>query len=228
MLESIQTLLLDPNIVFLLYIVAMIGLFVEATHPGAVFPGIVGALAFIIFLVVAAMLGPNWVGLIFMVLALLLLILDVRASAHGVLTVGAALALIFGTFLFFQNIGHIQPWLVYSVSVAIGAIGLLVLFYLARMRRLAAKNGVEGMVGEQAVVTRGLHPMGRVNYAGENWEAELDHPDSSVDKGVEVQIMGVDGLRLRVRPVQTSYDHGELLPSIQKIQIKQGSQKKGG
>ena len=233
MLESIQSVLLNPNIVFLLFIVAMMGLFVEATHPGGIIPGIVGALAFVIFLFAAIVLAPNWFGLIFMVLALILLILDVYASAHGILTLGAVLSLIFGTFPFFQNVGsqtgsHIQAWLVYSVSVLIGAIGLFVLSYLVRMRRLPVKSGVEGMVGEQAVVTKALRPVGRVNYAGENWEAALDHPDSSVDEGVQVQIMAVDGLRLRVRPVQTSYNTGDHVPYVQKIQIRQSSLKKGG
>ncbi|HEY4384907.1 MAG TPA: hypothetical protein VGN34_10580, partial [Ktedonobacteraceae bacterium] len=91
MLEIMQSVLLNPNIVFLVFIVAMIGLFVEATHPGAIIPGIVGALAFIIFLFAAVALSPNWLGLIFMVLAFLLLILDVHASAHGILTLGATI-----------------------------------------------------------------------------------------------------------------------------------------
>ncbi|HEY4387542.1 MAG TPA: NfeD family protein, partial [Ktedonobacteraceae bacterium] len=76
--------------------------------------------------------------------------------------------------------------------------------------------------------TRALRPVGRVKYAGENWEATLDHPDSTIEEGTQVQIMAVDGLRLQVRPVQMPHDTGEHHPYIQKIHIKHSSLKKGG
>ncbi len=218
MLETIHSFLLDPNIVFLLFIVAMIGLYTEIAHPGIIVPAVVGMLALLLFLFAAVALSPNWLGLIFMVAAFSLLILDLHAPTHGVLTVGAVLSLIFGSFLFFQNSSAqtglaLQPWLVYTMSGLVGAIGLLLLFYVMRIRRLPVNTGIEGMIGAQAIVTTALRPLGRVRYGGENWEAALDHPDESVEEGALVQIMAVDGLRLRVCPVQTQLIYGNDRPS---------------
>ncbi len=100
--------LLNPNVIFLLFIVALIGIFVEVSHPGAIFPGVVGSIALILFLFGAWFLSPNWVGLGFMALTFILLILDIKLPAHGVLTIGAVISLILGALLFF-NSGRTLP-----------------------------------------------------------------------------------------------------------------------
>jgi len=128
--ESILSLLLDPNVIFLLFIVALIGVFVEVSHPGAIVPGIVGSIALILFLIGAWFLSPNWVGLLFMVLAFVLLLFDVKLPAHGILTLGAVISLIAGAFLFF-NSGQpsqgpqLNPILVFAMGGLVGLVGLL-------------------------------------------------------------------------------------------------------
>jgi membrane-bound serine protease (ClpP class) len=212
MIETIQSFLLNPNIVFLLFVVAMLGLYAEISNPGTIVPGVLGAIALLVFFFAATALSPNWLGLIFMGLAFLFLILDVHASAHGFLTAAAVVSLIFGTFLFFQNSTGsmpLQPWLVYIMGALVGALGLLLLSYVLRVRRLPVTTGTESMVGTQATAITPLRPLGRVSYGGENWEATLETPDSSVDEGGQVQIMQVDGLRLRVRPVHTSSERDQ-------------------
>jgi len=97
--------LLDPNVIFLLFIVAMIGIYLEVSHPGAILPGVAGAIALLLFLFAIGSLTPNWAGLGLMVLAFVLLVLDVRLPTHGVLTVGAVISLIVGTLLFFNSGG---------------------------------------------------------------------------------------------------------------------------
>ncbi len=101
---TLYTLLLDPNIIFLLFIVAMIGIFVEVSHPGAIFPGVVGSIALILFLFGAWFLSPNWAGLALMALAFVLLVLDIKLPAHGILTLGAVVSLIVGALLFSKHI----------------------------------------------------------------------------------------------------------------------------
>src|SRR5438045_9232755 len=103
--NTILSLLLDPNVILLLFIVALIGVFVEVSHPGAIIPGVVGSIALILFFFGAWFLSPNWAGLVFMTLAFVLLLLDVNLPAHGILTLGAAISLIAGAFLFF-NVGQ--------------------------------------------------------------------------------------------------------------------------
>src|SRR6266536_3459304 len=103
--DTFLSLLLDPNVIFLLFIVALIGIFVEVSHPGAIIPGVIGSIAFILFLFGSWFLAPNWVGLALMALAFVLLILDVKLPAHGILTLGAVISLIPGAFLFLIVVG---------------------------------------------------------------------------------------------------------------------------
>src|SRR5438045_9615834 len=101
--DTFLSLLLDPNIIFLLFIVALIGLFVEVSHPGAIIPGVIGSIALILFLFESWFLSPNWAGLVLMALAFVLLILDVKLPAHGILTLVAVICFIIVAFLFFTS-----------------------------------------------------------------------------------------------------------------------------
>lgn len=206
--DTFYEFLLDPNVSFLLFIVAMIGIFIEVSHPGALVPGIVGAIALLLFLLSAGSLSPDWTGLVLMLLALVLLILDVRLPSHGVLTVGAVISLIIGSLLFFNHATtyggpQIQPWLIYLMGGVVGVIGFVLVTIIVRAQRLRVTTGVEGMIGATAIALTPLLPEGRVNYAGENWAAILDPPATSVDAGSQVQIVAVEGLRLHVVPLRS-------------------------
>lgn len=198
--------LIDPNIVFLLFIVAMVGLYLEISHPGAIVPGVVGAIALLLFLLGAGSLAPNWAGFALMVLAFVLLVLDMWLPAHGILTAGAVVSLVVGSLLFFNSGGpfdgqRIDPLIVYIMSGFIGALGLLVAAYVARSRRLHVNNGIEGMIGARVTALTPLMPDGRVQYGGEDWAAVLDLPEAAVDTGTLLIVTSVEGLRLHVRPV---------------------------
>src|SRR6266700_3163692 len=129
--------LLDPNVIFLLFIVAMIGIYLEISHPGAIIPGVIGGIALVLFLFVVGSLSPNWAGLAFFVLAFVLLVLDLRLPAHGVLTIGAIISLIFGSLLFF-NIGgpydwaKVNPIVVYTMAGEIGLISFALIAIVVR------------------------------------------------------------------------------------------------
>ncbi len=198
--------LLDPNIVFLLFVVAMLGIYLEIAHPGAILPGVVGAIAFLLFLLAATSLAPNWVGLALMLLAAALLVLDVKVPTHGVLTVGAVISLVVGTLLFFKGGGsysatQLSPVLVYVVAAIVGVVGFTLVQFAIRVRKMRVTTGVEGMIGVTVVARTPLLPEGRVNYGGEDWAAILDDPSTSADPGSKLQIVSVDGLRLHVQPM---------------------------
>ena len=203
--DTLYSLLLDPNVIFLLFVVAMVGLFVEISHPGMILPGVVGAISLILFLFGAGSISPNWAGLALMALAFVLLILDVKLTTHGVLTVGAIASLIFGALIFFNSGGPYQgppvnTALVIGMAGFIGLLGLYVVTIVVRVRRQRVTTGTEGMIGAIAVAKTPLLPEGRVDYGGEDWSAVLDNPDMSLDPGSEVRIVSVEGLRLHVVP----------------------------
>jgi membrane-bound serine protease (ClpP class) len=204
--DTLYSLLLDPNVIFLLFIVAMIGIFVEVSHPGAILPGVTGAIALLLFLFGVGSLSPNWAGLALMGLAFLLLILDTRLPTHGVLTVGAVISLIFGALLFFNSGGpyqgpQVNPILVFGMGGLIGLVGLYIVTVLVRTRRQPVTTGMESMIGATAIASTPLLPEGRVNYQGEDWSAVLDNSATSIDPGTEVRIIAIEGLLLRVEPI---------------------------
>ena len=204
--DTLLSLLLDPNVIFLLFIVALIGIFVEISHPGAIIPGVIGSIALILFLFGSWFLSPNWAGLALMALAFVLLILDVKLPAHGILTLGAVIYLITGAFLFF-NSGRasqgpqLNPILVFAMGGLVGIVGLYVVTLIVRTRRRSVKTGTESMIGATVIASTPLQPVGRVNYKGEDWTAVLVDPFTSVEPGTELRIVAVEGLLVHVQPV---------------------------
>jgi membrane-bound serine protease (ClpP class) len=210
--DSLYSFLLDPNVIFLLFIIAMIGIYLEISHPGAILPGTAGGIALLLFLFAIGSLSPNWAGLALMVLAFVLLVLDLRLPTHGVLTVGAVISLIFGTLLFFNSGGpysgpQVNPLVVYSMAGVIGLISFALIGLIVRAQRRPVTTGVEGMIGAKVIALTPLLPEGRVSYGGENWAAVLDDPTASVDANSEVQVVSVEGLRLHVLPVRYQFTH---------------------
>jgi len=208
--DHFYALLLDPNVIFLLFIIAMIGIYLEISHPGSILPGVAGGIAFVLFLFGVGSLTPNWAGFALMVLAFVLLVMDLRLPAHGVLTVGAIISLVFGALLFFNSGGPyngpmVNPVVVYSMAAVIGLISFALITLVVRAQRRPVTTGTEGMIGTKAVALTPLLPEGRVSYGGEDWAAFLDDPTASVDEGCEVQVISVEELRLRVQPVRYHY-----------------------
>jgi membrane-bound serine protease (ClpP class) len=203
---AIYDFLIDPNVVFLLFIVAMIGIYLEISHPGAIVPGVTGSIALLLFLLAIGSLSPNWVGLALMALAFVMLVLDVRVPTHGALTLGAVVSLVIGALIFFNSGGpysgpQVNPLVVYAMAGLLGIIGLTLVTFIVRTRKRPVNTGIEGMIGATAIALTPLLPEGRVSFGGEDWAAVLDPPITTLDPGSEVRIVGVEGLRLHVRPV---------------------------
>ena len=111
----VQGILADPTVLFLLFVLATTCLYIELAHPGAIVPGVIGALALILFLFSAGSIQPNWAGLALMLLAIVLLAIDVRAPTHGFLTVSALVSLVIGALIFFDTGSNpegqgLNPW----------------------------------------------------------------------------------------------------------------------
>jgi membrane-bound serine protease (ClpP class) len=204
--DTLYGFLLDPNVIFLLFVVAMIGIFLEIAHPGAILPGTVGGISLILFLLGIGSLALNWAGLALMVLAFVLLVLDLRLPTHGILTVGAVISLIFGALILFNNTAgpysepQIDPVVIYVMAGFVGVLSFALISVIVRVRRQPVTTGKEGMIGAKAVALTPLLPEGRVRYGGEDWAAVLVDPSVSLDAGSEVRVVAVQGLRLQVQP----------------------------
>jgi membrane-bound serine protease (ClpP class) len=213
--NRVQGFLADPTMLFLLFILAAACIYIELSHPGAIVPGVIGALALILFLFSAGSIQPNWAGLALMLLAIVLLAIDVRAPTHGFLTAGALVSLVIGALIFFDTGSNpegqgLNPWALVGAVVALGAISITILSFAVRAQRRPVTTGIEGLIGKTATVIVPLAPTGRVRLLGENWAARLAGNragnEAPIRAGQSVRITGIDGITLIVEPVSQALE----------------------
>lgn len=189
----------NPNIALVLMMLAMYGLIGELSHPGAVFPGVVGAVSAILAFYSFSVLSLNVAGLLLVLLALALFVADLFVPSHGVLTLGGVVCLALGGFMLFENsMAFLQASALLILTMAVGT-GLffgLALRAGVRAQRRRVVTGREALMGATAVAKTPLNPEGMVQVMGELWRACSDEP---VEPGQKVVVTSVDGLTLRVR-----------------------------
>ena len=206
--NTIETYLFDPNTLFLIFVVAAICIYLEMAHPGAIVPGVVGALTLVVFLIGSLGISPNWGGLALMLLAIVLLAVDTRAPTHGVLTVGALVSLVAGALIFFDTGSNpgapgINIYVLTGVTIGVGLIALLILRAIISAQSRRVTTGTESYLGQIVRVIEPIAPSGRVTLQGENWAARLASPtDPPLPPGAFARVTGVRGLTLLVQPAQ--------------------------
>jgi membrane-bound serine protease (ClpP class) len=196
--QQILDLLIDPNVVFLMVSIGLIGIIVELWNPGMIFPGTVGAISLVISLFAAQVLPVNWAGLLLMVLAAAFIGAEPFVVSHGALAVAGAVCFILGGLLLFEPSGGVYDVslpLILGVAAAIALLMGLVVLKLMQVRRKPVEVGTNTMVGTTGVV-RG---EGLVFVNGELWRAR-SADDGPLRIGDEIEIESVDGLELVVRP----------------------------
>ena len=199
--ENVFQMLWRPEVMFILMLVAIYGLIGELSNPGAILPGVVGAIALILVLYMSAILPVNIAGLALIGLAILLFIVDVFAPTHGVLTFGGIISFFLGSLMLFDRN---DPAFRLSLSFILPAVFLTAAFFVfivgkgLRAQMLPVKTGSATMMGQAVpALTRIDSSGGRVFIEGEYWNAVSQTP---VEKGSLVEIMGLEGLTLKVRP----------------------------
>ena len=199
--QRILSAIAHPNIAYLLLSLGMLGLTVELWSPGAIAPGVVGALSLLLAFFSLQLLPVNYAGLLLILLGMGLLILEIKVTSYGLLTIGGAASLIFGSMILVDssapelqlNLGLILPVVAGTVAIAAFLVRLAV-----SARRLRPTTGEEGMLGSSGVALTSLGPgvPGRITTRGENWQAVSDDP---IPEGAPVRVVAVDGLTLSVR-----------------------------
>jgi membrane-bound serine protease (ClpP class) len=199
--EQIFQLLWRPEVMFVLMLVAIYGIIGELSTPGAILPGVVGAIALVLVLYMAAILPINVTGLILIGLAFALFAFDVFAPSHGVLTVGGIMAFLIGSLMLFARD---DPLFRLSLAYIIPATIMTALFFAfvvgkgIRAQYLPIKAGKETMLGKTVAAFTPIDAAGgKVFVEGEYWNAVSDTP---VEQGKPVEISAVLGLTLKVRP----------------------------
>jgi len=192
----------DPNLVYLLFLLAIIGIGFWVTHPGMFLPGVIGVIAGILAALSLFDLPINIAGVLLILIAVVLFVIDLKAVTHGVLTTGGIVAMTLGGLLLintsFLAEGVNIPLLIITVLV-IAAIFLFILRKLIEVRRRPYETGEESMIGGVGTVREPLDPNGMVFTNGALWQATSTTGPLAV--GTPVRVVSVEGLRLRVEPV---------------------------
>jgi membrane-bound serine protease (ClpP class) len=198
--EKFFQLFWQPQVMMLLLLIAIYGIIAEMSHPGAIFPGVAGALALILLLYMSATLPLNIAGVALILLALALFVVDIFAPTHGVLTGGGIVAFFLGALMLFNHApaGYHLPvsWII-STTLVTAAFFVLFVSKGIRAQRLPKSAGAETMIGKTVNALSRIDPQGgRVFIEGEHWNAVSETP---VEAGQPVEITGITGLTLKVK-----------------------------
>jgi membrane-bound serine protease (ClpP class) len=203
--ERVFHLLSRPEVLLILMLAAIYGIIGELSSPGAVLPGVIGGIALILALYMAAILPVNVAGLALIGLSVVLFIADAFAPTHGVLTFGGIASFFLGALMLFNRS---DPAFHLSLAYIIPATVVTALFFIfvvgagLRAQFLPVRAGKEAMVGKAApALTRIDTAGGKIFIEGEYWNAVSDVP---IEPGQPVEVAGISGLTLKVKPKQTA------------------------
>ena len=200
--QEILNTISSPNVAYMLLMLGILGIFFEISQPGVILPGAIGALALLLAFLGLQTLPVNYVGVLLILLAIILFILEVKVVSFGMLTVGGLIALTFGSLILIESP---HPYLQISRAVIAATVAFcggfisLVMYFVVRVQKTRFFSGLEGMVGEHGTAVTILNPRGRVYLHGEYWDARAD---AVIDEGCEIEVVRAEpNLKLLVRAV---------------------------
>jgi len=210
--EEILSFLANPNVAYLLLALGMLGIYVEVTHPGGIFPGVVGVIAMLLALYSLSVLPLSWAGVGLIAISLLLFLLEVKVTSFGLLTVGGGICFVLGSLMLFDgpipdmrvSLGVVLP-----TTVVVAGLTVFLLGRVIRAHRRQVMTGKAGLVGEIGKALSDIDPNGKVMVHGEYWDARSTA--GRIAKGSEVRVETVGERRIdvsttgpRVAPVEGS------------------------
>lgn len=199
-LELLKT-LSDPNIAYLLMTIGTIGIMAELYNPGAILPGVVGAISLILAFYSFQSLPVNYAGVLLFLLGILFFILEATVTSYGLLAIGGVISMLLGSVMLIKtDVEFLQiSWSVILPVIALAAaFSLFIVGMGVKAMRRRPVTGREEMVGLVGIVKTALTPHGQLAVHGELWEAVSEQP---LQPGDEAEVVRIDGLRLQVKPL---------------------------
>ncbi|QJA06816.1 nodulation protein NfeD [Thermosulfurimonas marina] len=199
----ILRLLAHPQVAYFLLMLGLAGLYFELSHPGAVFPGVLGAVCLVLGLFALQILPVNYAGLLLILLAGLLYFLEIKITSYGLLALAATVCLLLGSLMLFGrnpsglrlSYGFLLP-----VVAVVSAFFLTVTYLAARALRHRPISGAEGLIGQEGRTLTEVGPEGgEVFVSGEIWRAEAERV---IPPGTPVRVVAQKGLKLCVEPLR--------------------------
>ncbi len=193
--DTVLRIIGDPNIAYILMMIGLAGLYFELAHPGAVFPGVVGAISLILAFYSFQTLPVNYAGLLLIALAVIFFIAEIKVASYGILSLGGIVSLTLGSIMLFEDVG-VSLRLMAPTIVLIGGFFVIVSTLAFRAYRAKPQSGMEGLIGEVGIVQKPIDPEGLVFVHGEYWRATSSE---KLEPGEMVAVEEVTGLLLKVR-----------------------------
>jgi len=189
----------DPNIAYIFFMLGLLGLYFEFSNPGAVLPGVVGAISLILAFFSFQTLSVNYAGMLLILLSIVLFIIDVKAATHGVLTTGGIVAMFMGSVMLFNSP---DPALRASLQVIIPVVLVTAAFFVIgvwlsiRTLRTKPTTGGQGLLGQEGDARTMVNKDGgRAFVAGTHWSA---WSDVEIAEGTKIKVVEVKGMTLKV------------------------------
>ncbi len=205
--QRILTAISNPNVAYLLLMLGFLGIFFELSNPGAIVPGAIGAIALLLAFFGLQTLPVNYVGVLLLLLAIVLFMLEIYVSSYGMLTVGGILSLALGSLMLIDTADptlQISRAVIFATVLVCAGFFIIVIYFVTRTQRRPAYSGAEGLVGERGTAQSAIAPEGRVFVHGELWTARSAEP---IDAGEVVEVIAmIPGMKLEVRRVDRSQD----------------------
>lgn len=188
----------NPTIAYIMLMLGIYGIFFELSNPGAILPGVIGAIFLILAFFALQMLPINYAGLALILLGIILFIAEVKITSYGMLSVGGAVCMFLGSIMLAENLpeymriskGVIIPAVMVSAGFFIFAVTMAI-----RARRKKPTTGIEGLIGEEGLSESLIFPEGTVSIHGELWTAICDE---RIERGERIKVVGFDNLKLKV------------------------------
>jgi membrane-bound serine protease (ClpP class) len=198
--EQIISSIADPNVAFILLILGALGIYVEFTTPGLIFPGVLGGILALLGLSGLSVLPINWTGAALLCLSLALFVLEAKYTSHGILGIGGAVSMVLGALLLVKGPPEVRIHLTTALGVTIpfAVITIFLVSLVIRARAAKVITGLSSMVDEIGEARTPLAPDGKVMVRGEYWNATSSTP---LDPGTRVRVTAVNGLTLTVEPL---------------------------
>jgi membrane-bound serine protease (ClpP class) len=204
--QSFLARIVEPDVFFVLLMVGVLGLYTEFTHPGMIAPGVIGGICAVLALYAMHLLPVNFAGVLLILLALTLFILEAKFTSHGVLGAGGVAAMLLGAMFLIRSpltSGGVSLGVALAATLPFAVITIFLMRLVLRSRSWKATTGREELIGEEGIAISGLHAgaEGMIRVHGELWQAVCPQ---AVPEGKPVRVRSVQGLKLHVEPEEAA------------------------
>jgi len=196
--QDILAPLMNPNMVFFIFVVGILALYFEFNHPGAYAPGVIGIICIALSLFALTILPTNYTGFALIIGAFILFVMEAKYQTHGVLGIGGVLMMVMGALMLVDGPipeMRVNKLTALAVSLPFGVITIVLMNIALRARKNKILIGQESMIGMEGKVETQLHPEGKVIVMGDLWNAVC--PEGA-EPGDTIVIRKVNGLHLEV------------------------------